>query len=41
LDHSYLVGKLTNSKIADTKESGFLDVLKPFVSALFEYAKFP
>jgi hypothetical protein len=23
LDHSYLVGKLTNSKIADTKVSGF------------------
>jgi hypothetical protein len=23
LDHSYLVGELTNSKIADTKVSGF------------------
>jgi hypothetical protein len=23
LDHSYLVGKLTSSKIADTKVSGF------------------
>jgi hypothetical protein len=41
LDHSYLVGKLTSSKIADTKVSGFLRASKAFVSAIFEYVKFP
>jgi hypothetical protein len=40
LDHSYLVGNLTNSKIAETKA---LEPLKPdaFISAIFELVKFP
>ncbi len=33
LDHSYLVGKLTSSKIADTKVA--------FVAAIIEFVKFP
>ncbi len=41
LDHSYLVGKLTSSsKIADTKCQNFRSS-KVFVSALFEFVKFP
>jgi hypothetical protein len=40
LDHSYLVGNLTNSKIAETKA---LELLKSdtFVSAIFELVDFP
>jgi hypothetical protein len=40
LDHSYLVGNFTNSKIAETKPS---EPLNPdtFVSAIFELVKFP
>jgi hypothetical protein len=40
LDHSYLVGNLGNSKIAETKA---IDPLNPdiFVSAIFELVNFP
>jgi hypothetical protein len=40
LDHSYLVGKYTSSKIAGSKVSGFYNS-KAFVSAIFEFVKFP
>ncbi len=39
LDHSYLVGKSTSSKIADTKVHDFRGS-KAFVSAIFELVKF-
>jgi hypothetical protein len=38
LDHSYLVGELTSSKIADSPD---LRGSKAFVSAIFEFVKFP
>jgi hypothetical protein len=40
LDHSYLVGKSTNLKIAETKVSGYKGS-KVFVSAIFEFVDFP
>jgi hypothetical protein len=38
LDHSYLVGELTSSKIADSPD---FRGSKAFVSAIFEFVKFP
>ncbi len=40
LDHSYLVGKLTNSKLLIQKCQDFRGS-KVFVSAIFEFVKFP
>jgi hypothetical protein len=40
LDHSYIVGKLTSSKIADQKCQDFKGS-KAFVSAIFELVKYP
>jgi hypothetical protein len=39
LDHSYLVGNLTNSKIAEIKATGPLK--STFVSAIFKLVDFP
>jgi hypothetical protein len=39
LDHSYLVGNLTHSKIAETK--AFEPLKFTFVSAIFELVDFP
>ncbi len=41
LDHSYLVGKATSSKVADTKVSGFWRFFKAFESAILDFVKFP
>jgi hypothetical protein len=39
LDHSYVVGKSTNLKVAERKVSGFKGS-KVFLSAIFEFVKF-